>query len=84
MLFVFRRSTEAAADSNTSIAVQYGNNLNGWTNAVHQGTGADQITITEVPNGSGPGIDEVTVALPASLAASGNLFIRLSVTVTTP
>jgi alpha-galactosidase len=82
--FVFRRSTEAAADANTSITVQYGNNLSGWTNAVHQGTGANQITITEVPNGSGPGIDQVTVALPASLAGGGKLFARLSVVVTTP
>jgi hypothetical protein len=84
VLYVFRRSTEAAADANTSITVQYGNTLNGWTNAVHQGTGPNDITISEAPNGFGGGIDKVTVALPASLAGGGKLFARLKVVVTTP
>jgi hypothetical protein len=84
VLFVFRRSPDAAADANTSITVQYGNTLNGWTNAIHQGTGPNDITISEVPNGFGGGIDKVTAALPSNLAADGNLFARLKVVVTTP
>jgi hypothetical protein len=84
VLFVFRRSEEASTDANTSIAVQYGNTLGGWSEAVHQGSGGNQITITEVPDGYGPGIDQVTVALPANLAGGGRLFARMSVVVTTP
>jgi hypothetical protein len=84
VLFIFRRSTEAAADANTSITVQYGSNLSGWTTAVHQGTGANQITITAQTNGFGAGIDKVIVALPPSLAAGGKIFARLKVAVTTP
>jgi hypothetical protein len=84
LLFVFRRSSEAAADTNTIIRVQYGSDLDGWSNAVHQGTAANQITITEQATGCGTGIDKVTVALPASLAASGKLVARLKVGVATP
>jgi Carbohydrate esterase, sialic acid-specific acetylesterase/Bacterial TSP3 repeat len=82
--FIFRRTTAAKNDTNTAISAQYGSNLDGWTNAVHQGTGATEITITEETNGFGTGIDRVTVALPASFAASGKLFARLSVSVTAP
>jgi hypothetical protein len=81
-LFTFRRTTSAAGDPGTTIKVEYGSTLAGWTAATHQGTGPNQITITEVPDG--PGIDLVTVALPASLAGSGNLFVRLNVVVATP
>jgi hypothetical protein len=59
-------------------------NLSGWTTAVHQGTGANQITITAQTNGFGAGIDKVIVALPPSLAAGGKIFARLKVAVTTP
>jgi len=83
ILFIFRRSSGAAADENTAIQVQYGSDLDGWTAATHQGSGINQITITEQTNGFGSGIDKVTVALPASLAGS-KLFARLSVVVTTP
>jgi hypothetical protein len=82
VLFVFRRTAAAAADAGTTIQVQYGSDLSGWGNAVHQGTGANQITITEQANGFAAGIDKVTVALPASLAAGGKLFARLNVGVT--
>lgn len=83
-LFIFRRATLAKNDTNTSIAVEYGGSLTGWTSAVHQGSAANQITITETPNGFGAGIDRVTVALPANLASSGKIFARLKVGVTTP
>ncbi len=79
--FIFRRTTAAKNDTNTTIAAQYGSNLAGWTNAVHQGTGPTQITITEETNGFGDGIDRVTVALPANLAGGGKLFVRLNATI---
>jgi hypothetical protein len=86
VLFTYRRSDAALADTNTTITVEYGSNLSGWTTATHQGTGPSQITITEADNfyGSSPGIDKVTVALPASLAAGGRLFARLHVVVNGP
>jgi hypothetical protein len=77
LLFSFRRSAEAATDENTTIIVEYGSDLTGWTAAVHQGPGPDQISITESP--AAPGFDAVTVALPPSLAPAGKLFVRLNV-----
>jgi hypothetical protein len=79
LLFIFRRTTAAKNDANTTINVEYDDNLSGWTTAVHQGTAANQITITEQTNGFGAGIDKVTVALPPTLAANGALFARLKV-----
>ncbi len=84
LLFIFRRDADAKNDSNTSIAVEYGNNLSGWTTATHQGTGPGQITVTEQANGFAAGIDRVTVALPPSLAGGGRIFARLKVGVTAP
>ena len=81
LLFIFRRTAEAAADENTTITVEYGSDLAGWTAATHEGTGAGDITITEEADGFAAGIDRVTVALPASLAGDGRLFVRLNVTV---
>jgi hypothetical protein len=80
--FTFRRTTAALNDSNTALAVQYGSDLAGWINAVHQGSGPDQIAITEASGALG--IDLVTVALPPGLAAGGRLFVRLNVTVAHP
>jgi alpha-galactosidase len=79
-LFTYRRSDAAHLDPGTSITVEYGNSLNGWTTAVHQGSAANQITIGEVPDG--PGFSTVTVALPPALAPGGRLFVRLSLQVT--
>lgn len=81
-LFTYRRRDAANQDPNTTIAVEYGSDLTGWATAVHQGTGADQITTTEAPDG--PGFSEVTVALPGGLAVSGKLLVRLKVAVATP
>ena len=81
MVITFRRNADAAADENTTIALEYGSDLNGWTAATHQGTGPDDITITETTDGFGPGVDQVTVALPASLAVGEKLFARLNVTI---
>ena len=84
LLFVFRRNADAAADTNTVIRVEYGSDLGGWTTAVHQGTGPEEITVSEIAEGFGAGVDQVTVALPAALSASGKLFVRLKVRMATP
>ena len=81
-LFTYRRSDAANLDPNTTIAVEYGGALTGWSAAVHQGTGANQITITEAPDD--PGFSLVTVALPGDLTVSNKLFVRLKVMVATP
>jgi hypothetical protein len=78
LLFTFRRSDAANLDPNTTIAVQYGSELDGWTSAMHEGIGPDDITITEEADGFASGIDRVIVALPPRLATSGRLFVRLS------
>jgi hypothetical protein len=83
-IFAYRRAAAARTDTNTSIRVEYGNSLSGWTTAVHQGNGPADITITETPGHFGPSIDRVTVALPAALAPHGRLFARLKVTVSPP
>jgi hypothetical protein len=60
----------------TVIAIFGGLTLVADTNAVHQGTAANQITIAE--SASGPGLETITVALPANLAGSGKFFVRLN------
>jgi hypothetical protein len=82
VLFRYRRSDAANLDTDTTLAVEYGSDLDGWTAAAHQGTGAQDITISEVPDG--PGFTNVTVAIPGSLASAGRLFARLKVIVATP
>lgn len=84
LLFRFRRNDLAHADENTSIRVQYGSDLAGWTDAVHQGVELGDITITEANDAYGAGVDMVTVAFPRSLAAQSTLFVRLLVKVTVP
>jgi hypothetical protein len=81
-LFNYRRNDAATSDPNTTIAVEYGSDLDGWTIAAHQGAGVDQITISEVPDG--PDFTMVTVAIPRSLASDDKLFARLKVMVATP
>ena len=85
-LFVYRRADAAAADTNTTIMVEYGSALSGWTPAVHQGTSPTDINITVDDNfyGANPGIDKVTVAIPRTLADGDKLFTRLNVGVVTP
>ena len=78
--FMFRRRTAAHYDAATTIVVEYSDSLDEWTNVVHQGDGPDEITITEVPDSFGPGIDQVTVELPAGLT-SDKLFMRLRATI---
>ncbi len=77
-IFTYRRADEAAADANTTIAVEYGSDLVGWTEAV---AGAD-IVITPADDGAGAGIDLVEVKIRRTLAMGGKLFVRLNVEVT--
>lgn len=81
VLFSFRRRVAARDDEATTIVVQYGNNLAGWTTAIHQGNGAGDITVTAIPDPEAPAFEMVTVALPPILAETGNLFVRLGVAV---
>ena len=74
-IFNFNRGDAAAADS-TTITVQSGNNLAGWTTAVDA---VDGVIITETP---GSPTDAVEVKIPKALAAGGKLFARLKVVVT--
>jgi autotransporter-associated beta strand protein len=76
-LFTFRRRDEAAADPGTSITVEYGSNLTGWTEAED---GINGVTIDDTTD-LGGGFHQVTVAIPRALAAGGKLFARLTVTV---
>jgi hypothetical protein len=84
MRFVFRRAKAAHEDPNTTIQVVYGSNPGGWTLAEHQCSCPYGITITEEPDGYGPGLDRVIVALPADVAENGKLFARLKVEIATP
>ncbi len=79
--FTFRRNIDAENDPDTTITVEYGSDLVGWTAAAHEGEGAEDITVSVVADGFGPGIEEVTVALPPGLADGGRLFVRLNVEV---
>lgn len=79
-IFNYRRSDPAAADTNTTIKVQYGSSLAGWTDAV---PGTD-IVITPFNDFHGTGVDKVEVKIRRTLAANGRLFTRLHVTVATP
>jgi hypothetical protein len=84
LLYIFRRSQEAHDDPDTTITAQYSNNMTDWTTALHQGSGSGDITISGIDDGYGPGIDKITIALPAGLAANGRLFVRLNVVVGAP
>jgi hypothetical protein len=79
-IFTYRRDDDAAADANTTIKVEYGSDLAGWTEAV---AGAD-IIITPDDDGAAAGIDLVEVKIRRTLAVGGKLFARLNVVVTTP
>lgn len=77
-VFIFDRSDAAAADANTSIVVEYGSALGGWTGA-SDGVNGVGIDASAVP---AAGFHTVVVSIPKSLAAGGKLFARLKVVVT--
>jgi autotransporter-associated beta strand protein len=74
-IFTYRRDDEAGTDPKTTIKVEYGSDLAGWTPAV---AGAD-IIITPADEGAGVGIDLVQVKIRRTLAVGGKLFARLNV-----
>ena len=77
-LFTFRRRDTAATDPNTTIVVEYGSNLTGWTAAQNAVNG---VSIDDTTN-LGGGFHQVTVAIPRVLAGgSGKLFARLKIIV---
>ena len=79
VIFEFNRSDDAKNDPATTILVQYGSTLGGWTTAVHDG---DNVIISET-NGSPK--DLVRVRLKRStLAPAGSIFARLKVMVAAP
>ncbi len=78
-LYRYRRTDVANADPKTSIAVEYGNDLNGWTTAVHDGT---NLIITPTNDFHGAGVDQVEVKIKRStLAPGGKIFSRLKVVI---
>ena len=80
IVFTYRRTAASAADENTAIAVEYGNDLDGWTIAQND---EYNVIITVEPEAVAPGIDYVHVRIRRTLATTGKLFTRLRVEVTT-
>ena len=80
-IFTYRRTNAANTDTNTTIMVEYGSALSGWTTAVHDGS---NIIITPSIGGGGTGVDLVQVKINRSLAAGNKLYTRLKVIVATP
>lgn len=78
MIFNYRRADVAHDALNTTIEVEYGSDLLGWTTAVHDN---DNVKISVDDDFYGTGIDRVQVKLKQSLGAEDRLFCRLRVTV---
>ena len=75
-IFTYRRDDDANTDPKTTIKVEYGSTLAGWTTAVHNGT---DIIITPTDDFYAAGIDKVQVKIRRTLAVRGKLFARLNV-----
>ena len=76
-IFTYRRADSAFNDPNTTITMQYGSDLAGWTTAVHDGSNII-ITPTDDFYGVSPGVDKVEVKIKKTLAVGGKLFGRLN------
>ncbi len=76
-VFIFNRSDAAEADTTTTITVEYGSNLIGWTTAPNAGDG---VTLDDSSASVG-GLTPVIVTIPKTLAVDGRLFARLKVVV---
>jgi hypothetical protein len=76
VIFNFNRSDAANDDPNTTITVEYGSTLAGWTTAADDG---NNVIITEIP---GSPTDAVQVKIKRTLAVNDRLFARLNVAVT--
>jgi autotransporter-associated beta strand protein len=81
LTYTYRRIDAANLDPNTTITVEYGSNLSGWSPATNDGT--DTI-ITTTDDFYGAGIDKVEVKINKSLAQNGKLFSRLKVLQSSP
>ncbi|BCX50328.1 hypothetical protein HAHE_42360 [Haloferula helveola] len=77
-IYTYRRTDLALGDPDTTIVVEYGSSLTGWTDAVHDGT---DIIVSETDEGGGAGVDLVEVKIRRTLATDDRLFARLSVTI---
>ncbi|MCF7734347.1 MAG: LamG domain-containing protein [Akkermansiaceae bacterium] len=80
LVFTFARADLANEDDDpqTTIFVEYGSTLTGWTPA-EDGMDGVTILVNDDFYGSDPAIDQVVVTLPESLAVDGKLFARLAV-----
>jgi autotransporter-associated beta strand protein len=78
VIFNYRRSDLANADTNTVIKAQYGTTLTTWTDAV---AGTD-IIITPSNDFYAAGIDKVEVKIRRTLAPDGRIFARLTAVIT--
>jgi hypothetical protein len=76
LTFIYQLAAQATNDPGTTVFVEYGNDLIGWTKAVN---GVGGVTIAE-DTVTVPGYTEVTVVLPKTLdEGAGTLFARLHV-----
>jgi autotransporter-associated beta strand protein len=75
LVYTFRRSTISLTQPGIAIKVEYGSELTGWQTA-SQGVNGVNVNVT---SGIEPGIDEVKVRIPRSLAQGSKLFVRLNV-----
>lgn len=75
LVFTFRRSTISLSQPGIVIKPEYGSELTGWQTAIN---GTNGVTTT-VTSGIEPGIDEVKVSIPRSLAQGEKFFVRLNV-----
>ena len=76
VIFTFNRSDAAQTDAKTSIKVEYGNDLDGWTTAV------DDNNNVEIEATDGSPTDSVVVKLKrTTIGAAGRIFVRLKVAV---
>lgn len=72
LIFTYRRKADAHSDANTTIKVEYGSDLVGWTEAA----AGEHVIITTTADVA-PGIDSVKVKIHRSLATGEKLFARL-------
>jgi hypothetical protein len=73
--YEFRRTDAAHNDPNTTIQVEYSEDLQEWTTAVEN----DMIHFSEQDDHHGEGIDHVSVIFDPGIEESGRFFIRLKV-----
>ncbi len=73
LIFAFRRSSASAACQPT---VEYTSDLTLWNTAT---PGHDGVLIEEQPDAHAPGLDQVIIRIPLTLAIDGKLLARLSI-----